>query len=64
MRSRAHSFSLSRFQPVVLSSGHIILDGAAVAADGEATFIHAVQGMRPNLVRRQLPLVRRFASLS
>ncbi|KAL7416670.1 oxidative stress survival, Svf1-like protein [Mrakia frigida] len=44
---------VSRVMPVVLSAGHIILNGKALSADGEAMFVHAVQGMRPNLVARR-----------
>ena len=44
----------SRVHPVVLSAGHIILGGKAISAVGEAMFVHAVQGMRPNLVSSSL----------
>jgi hypothetical protein len=44
----------SRFLPVLISSGHVIMNGKAISADGEAMMSHAIQGMRPNLVRRPI----------
>lgn len=38
----------SRFMPLMRSSGSLMLDGQVVDVAGEATFIHAIQGMRPN----------------
>jgi len=37
----------SRFIPMLTSTGSIVIDGAIVDAKGEATFIHAIQGMKP-----------------
>ncbi|KIY44048.1 oxidative stress survival, Svf1-like protein [Fistulina hepatica ATCC 64428] len=39
-----------RFWPRYNASGHLILNGQAQAVKGPGMFIHAIQGMRPNLV--------------
>ncbi|WVO16105.1 hypothetical protein L204_103772 [Cryptococcus depauperatus] len=41
---------IHRFHPLVYSSGSLVLDGQIVDVKGEAMFVHAIQGMRPNLV--------------
>lgn len=43
----------SKFLPVLVSSGSLILKGSVISADGEAMFSHAVQGMQPNLIARR-----------
>jgi hypothetical protein len=39
-----------RFHPLVESSGSIVVEGQIVDAKGDAMFVHAIQGMRPNNV--------------
>ncbi|KAI0064770.1 oxidative stress survival Svf1-like protein [Artomyces pyxidatus] len=46
----AEGYVVHRFWPQTFTSGHIILSGKAVAVDGPGMFVHAIQGMRPNLV--------------
>ncbi len=36
--------------PLLKSSGSLMADGQVIDVAGEATFIHAIQGMRPNNV--------------
>ncbi|WFC98590.1 Putative cell survival pathways protein [Malassezia yamatoensis] len=43
-------YVVHRFWPYAVTSGMIVLDGAAIEAKGQGTFVHAIQGMRPNLV--------------
>jgi hypothetical protein len=43
-------YVLHRFWPQVYTSGHIIQKGQAIDAKGTGMFVHAIQGMRPNLV--------------
>ncbi|TKY90384.1 hypothetical protein EX895_000382 [Sporisorium graminicola] len=43
-------YVIHRFWPVAESEGHIISKGAAIDAKGRGMFVHAIQGMRPNLV--------------
>lgn len=43
-------YVIHRFWPVAESEGHIIAKGAAIDAKGRGMFVHAIQGMRPNLV--------------
>lgn len=43
-------YVVHRFWPYAISSGLVVLDGAAIEADGQGAFVHAIQGMRPNLV--------------
>ncbi|KAJ9475347.1 SVF1-like protein [Pseudozyma hubeiensis] len=43
-------YVIHRFWPVAESEGHIISQGAAIDAKGRGMFVHAIQGMRPNLV--------------
>ncbi|CDU22108.1 related to SVF1-protein with a potential role in cell survival pathways [Sporisorium scitamineum] len=43
-------YVIHRFWPVAESEGHIISKGAAIDAKGKGMFVHAIQGMRPNLV--------------
>lgn len=48
--STPDGYVVHRFWPQAVSSGHIIHKGQAIDAKGAAMFIHAIQGMRPNLV--------------
>ncbi|ORY32787.1 oxidative stress survival, Svf1-like protein [Naematelia encephala] len=41
-------FVVHRFHPLAKSAGSIIVDGAVVDAKGEAMFVNAIQGMRPD----------------
>lgn len=41
-----------RFHPFVTSEGSIVVNGQMVDVKGDATFIHAIQGMRPDSVSR------------
>lgn len=43
-------YVVHRFWPQVYTSGHIIQKGQAIDAKGVGMFVHAIQGMRPNLV--------------
>ncbi|KAJ7650234.1 survival factor 1 [Roridomyces roridus] len=43
-------YVVHRFWPRYYATGHIIRDGKAQAIQGPGMFIHAIQGMRPNLV--------------
>ncbi|KAF8896336.1 oxidative stress survival, Svf1-like protein [Infundibulicybe gibba] len=43
-------YVIHRFWPRLKVTGHIISNGKASVADGPGMFIHAIQGMRPNLV--------------
>ncbi|EST08660.1 Oxidative stress survival, Svf1-like protein [Kalmanozyma brasiliensis GHG001] len=43
-------YVIHRFWPVAESEGHVIAQGAAIDAKGKGMFVHAIQGMRPNLV--------------
>lgn len=43
-------YVIHRFWPVAESEGHIISKGTAIDAKGKGMFVHAIQGMRPNLV--------------
>ncbi|ODO09873.1 hypothetical protein I350_02095 [Cryptococcus amylolentus CBS 6273] len=43
-------YVVHRFHPLVKSSGTLVLSGAIVDMAGEGMFVHAIQGMRPNLV--------------
>ncbi|SNX87620.1 related to SVF1 - protein with a potential role in cell survival pathways [Melanopsichium pennsylvanicum] len=43
-------YVIHRFWPVAESEGHVISQGNAIDAKGHGMFVHAIQGMRPNLV--------------
>lgn len=43
-------YVLHRFWPTAKSTGHFIIKGQAIDAEGQGMFVHAIQGMRPNLV--------------
>lgn len=43
-------YVVHRFWPRTVASGHIVHKGKAITANGPGMFVHAIQGMRPNLV--------------
>jgi Svf1-like C-terminal lipocalin-like domain/Svf1-like N-terminal lipocalin domain len=43
-------YVVHRFWPRTHCTGHIIRKGKAIEANGAGMFVHAIQGMRPNLV--------------
>ena len=43
-------YVVHRFWPRTVASGHIVHGGKAITAHGPGMFVHAIQGMRPNLV--------------
>ncbi|THH20727.1 hypothetical protein EW146_g686 [Bondarzewia mesenterica] len=47
---KADGYVIHRFWPRDIATGHIILDGKAMPIEGPGMFVHAIQGMRPNLV--------------
>ncbi|PWN47792.1 oxidative stress survival, Svf1-like protein, partial [Violaceomyces palustris] len=48
--SSPDGYVVHRFWPTASSEGHIIAKGRAIDANGRGMFVHAIQGMRPNLV--------------
>ena len=40
----------SRFFPLMKSSGSVVVDGKMLEATGDAMFVGAIQGMRPDSV--------------
>jgi hypothetical protein len=47
---KPEGYVIHRFWPRNLSTGHITLNGQATEFKGPSMFVHAIQGMRPNLV--------------
>ena len=47
---KADGYAIHRFWPHDVATGHIISKGQAVTAKGPGMMVHAIQGMRPNLV--------------
>ena len=47
---KAEGYVIHRFWPRTQASGHIIVKGKAISAEGPGMFVHAIMGMRPNLV--------------
>ncbi|KAJ6619775.1 oxidative stress survival Svf1-like protein [Mycena sp. CBHHK59/15] len=43
-------YAIHRFWPRFYATGHIIQNGQAASIQGSGMFVHAIQGMRPNLV--------------
>lgn len=43
-------YVVHRFWPQVMTKGHIMRKGQVIDAKGQGMFVHAIQGMRPNLV--------------
>lgn len=48
--SKPDGYVIHRFWPRLLAEGHVIRNGKAEAIQGPGMFVHAIQGMRPNLV--------------
>lgn len=48
--SSPDGYVLHHFWPAATSTGHFVMKGQAIDAHGQGMFIHAIQGMRPNLV--------------
>ncbi|KAL0573686.1 putative cell survival pathways protein [Marasmius crinis-equi] len=46
----AEGYVIHRFWPRYKASGHIVQNGKAISFEGPGMFVHAIQGMRPNLV--------------
>ncbi|KAJ7170706.1 survival factor 1 [Mycena crocata] len=47
---KPEGYVVHRFWPRYYATGHIIRNGAAESIQGPGMFVHAIQGMRPNLV--------------
>lgn len=47
-KDKTDGFVIHRFHPLVQSTGTLVLDGKVIDLAGEACFIHAIQGMRPD----------------
>ena len=43
-------FVFHSFWPLTYCSGHVIYKGKAIAASGPGMYVHAIMGMRPNLI--------------
>lgn len=52
-QAKPEGFVVHRFWPRTQATGHVILNGKALAIDGIGMFAHAIQGMRPNLVAQR-----------
>lgn len=48
--AKPEGYVVHRFWPRTQCSGHVIKNGKAIEANGIGMFVHAIQGMRPNLV--------------
>jgi hypothetical protein len=48
--AKPEGYVVHRFWPQTHCTGHIICNGQAIEANGTGMFVHAIQGMRPNLV--------------
>ncbi|RDB26308.1 Survival factor 1 [Hypsizygus marmoreus] len=48
--AKAEGYVVHRFWPHLMAEGHVIHAGKAVTLRGPGMFVHAIQGMRPNLV--------------
>lgn len=48
--AKPDGYVVHRFWPQTATSGHIIVKGQAIEATGSGMFVHAIQGMRPNLI--------------
>ena len=48
--AQPEGYVVHRFWPLTRTSGEIIVNGKPLAVDGPGMFVHAIQGMRPNLV--------------
>ncbi|KAF9533815.1 survival factor 1 [Crepidotus variabilis] len=47
---KPEGYVIHRFWPMLHASGHVIRSGKAEAVSAHGMFVHAIQGMRPNLV--------------
>ncbi|KAF5359490.1 hypothetical protein D9756_003467 [Leucocoprinus leucothites] len=47
---KADGYVVHRFWPRLFGEGHFVHNGKAQAISGSGMFVHAIQGMRPNLV--------------
>jgi hypothetical protein len=48
--TKPDGYAVHRFWPRTKAAGHVIHKGRAIMAEGHGMFVHAIQGMRPNLV--------------
>ncbi|KAG6373509.1 oxidative stress survival, Svf1-like protein [Boletus reticuloceps] len=48
--NKAEGYVVHRFWPHTRASGHLIYKGQATSIQGIGMFVHAIQGMRPNLM--------------
>jgi len=48
--NKADGYVIHRFWPRLVASGTVIRDGKALSLTGHGMFVHAIQGMRPNLI--------------
>ncbi|KAF9450898.1 survival factor 1 [Macrolepiota fuliginosa MF-IS2] len=48
--TKPDGFVIHRFWPRLLAEGHFVHNGKAEVVEGPGMFVHAIQGMRPNLV--------------
>jgi len=48
--AQPEGYVVHRFWPLTRTSGKISVNGKPLAVDGPGMFVHAIQGMRPNLV--------------
>jgi len=48
--AKPDGYVVHRFWPLTTASGHVVHEGKAISMDGQGMFVHAIQGMRPNLV--------------
>ncbi|ESK82244.1 survival factor 1 [Moniliophthora roreri MCA 2997] len=46
----AEGYVIHRFWPRYKATGHLVINGKANPVEGPGMFVHAIQGMRPNLV--------------
>ncbi|KAG2126701.1 oxidative stress survival, Svf1-like protein [Suillus cothurnatus] len=49
-QEKPDGYVVHRFWPRTKVSGHIIHNGRAIVAEGHGMLVHAIQGMRPNLI--------------
>ncbi|OAX32024.1 oxidative stress survival, Svf1-like protein [Rhizopogon vinicolor AM-OR11-026] len=49
-QEKPEGYVVHRFWPRTSASGHIIHNGKAIIAEGHGMLVHAIQGMRPNLI--------------
>ena len=53
--AKRDGFVVHRFMPFLKSEGSVVINGKVVDIVGDATFIHAIQGMRPDSVSLPQP---------